>query len=355
MVMALTAVAMMAQQPVITFERTEHDFGKINEADGKVTTIFTFKNEGMEPLVLSNVRASCGCTTPKWPRQPIEAGQTGEITVTYNPNGRPGRFTKTGTITSNATEPTTRVTIKGEVIPKPVKPVDNYPVKMGDLSLKNKSVDFGKLNDHAEKTQEIEYANQTDHEITVDIVPAKGQGKHLQAIVTLATVQPKQTGKIQIVLQTENMNIYGPQEGSFLMVVNGKQEQKEEFVINVKAEVEEDFSKLTPEDRRNAPILDVATAVNMGTIAKGTVGKRTIELTNVGFNALKIRKVMANGKELRALANKTEIKNGKSAQLKIEVLPAEDLKPGNYSRQIVLITNDPAKPKVNVTVNWTIE
>ncbi len=355
MVMALTAVAMMAQQPVITFERTEHDFGKINEADGRVTTIFTFKNEGMQPLVLSNVRASCGCTTPKWPRQPIEAGQTGEITVTYNPNGRPGRFTKTVTITSNATEPTKRITIKGEVIPKPVKPVDNYPVKMGDLSLKSKAVNFGKINDHAEKTQEIEYANQTDHEITVDIVPAKGQGKHLQAIVTLATLQPKQTGKIQIVLQTENMNIYGPQEGSFLMVVNGKQEQKEEFVINVKAEVEEDFSKLTPEDRRNAPILDVATAVNMGTIAKGKVGKRTIELTNVGFNALKIRKVIANGKELRASANKTEIKNGKFAQLKIEVMPAEDLKPGNYSRQIVLITNDPAKPKMNVTVNWTIK
>ena len=56
--MALVAVAMMAQQPVITFEKTEHDFGKINEADGRVTTIFTFKNEGMEPLVLSNVRAS---------------------------------------------------------------------------------------------------------------------------------------------------------------------------------------------------------------------------------------------------------------------------------------------------------
>ena len=90
--MALVAVAMMAQQPVITFEETEHDFGKINEADGRVTTIFTFKNEGMEPLVLSNVRASCGCTTPKWPKEPIEPGQTGNITVTYNPSGRPGRF-----------------------------------------------------------------------------------------------------------------------------------------------------------------------------------------------------------------------------------------------------------------------
>lgn len=55
--MALVAVAMMAQQPKITFEKTEHDFGKINEADGRVTTIFNFRNEGMAPLILSNVRA----------------------------------------------------------------------------------------------------------------------------------------------------------------------------------------------------------------------------------------------------------------------------------------------------------
>ena len=51
----LISISMMAQQPVITFEKTTHDFGKINEADGRVTTIFEFTNEGMVPLVLTNV------------------------------------------------------------------------------------------------------------------------------------------------------------------------------------------------------------------------------------------------------------------------------------------------------------
>ena len=352
--MALVAVAMMAQQPVITFEKTDHDFGKINEADGKVTTIFTFKNEGMEPLVLSNVRASCGCTTPKWPRQPIEPGQTGDITVTYNPNGRPGRFTKTVTITSNATEPTTRVTIKGEVIPKPAKPVDNYPVKMGELSLKTRDVNFGKVNDHDTKTFEIEYANQTDHEITVDIQPAKGQDNFLEAVVTLANVKANETGKVQIAMTTENANRYGPAEGSFLIVVNGKQEVSDDYKIFVKAEVEEDFSKLTPEDRRNAPILDVAATVNMGNIAAGKVGKRTVNLTNVGANPLKIRRVLNNSSDVKATVSKAELKNGKAAQLKLEV-PTAGQEPGAYSRQLTIITNDPAKPKFIVTVNWTVE
>lgn len=354
MAMAVVAIAMMAQQPVITFEKTDHDFGKINEADGKVTTIFTFKNEGMEPLVLSNVRASCGCTTPKWPREPIEPGQTGEITVTYNPNGRPGRFTKTVTITSNATEPTTRVTIKGEVIPKPVKPVDNYPVKMGELSLKSREVNFGKVNDHATKTYEIEYANQTDHEITVAILPARGQEKFLDAVVTLANVKVNETGKVQIALTTENAGVYGPVEGSFLIVVNGKQENSSDFKIIVTADVEEDFSKLTPEDHRNAPILDAAATVNMGAIAAGKAAKRTVNVTNVGADPLKIRRVLNNSQEVKANISKTELKNGKSAQLKLEVAGA-GLEKGAYSRQITLITNDPAKPKFVITINWTIE
>lgn len=352
--MALVAVAMMAQQAVITFEKTDHDFGKINEADGKVTTVFTFKNEGMEPLVLSNVRASCGCTTPKWPRQPIEPGQTGEITVTYNPNGRPGRFTKTVTITSNATEPTTRVTIKGEVIPKPAKPVDKYPVKMGELSLKQKEVNFAKLLNTATKTYEIEYANQTDHDITVAIVPAKGQEKYLDAVVTLANVKPQETGKVQIALTPETANIFGPIEGSFLIVVNGKQVATDDYKIIVRADIDEDFSTLSAEDHRNAPILDVAATVNMGNIAAGKVGKRTVSLTNVGADPLKIRRVLNNNKELKATYNKSELKNGKSAQLKLEV-PTAGLQAGAYSRQLTLITNDPAKPKFIITINWTVE
>ena len=106
------------QSSTILFEKTEHDFGKINEANGTVSVVFKFKNNGQNPLVLSNVRASCGCMTVTWPKEPIAQGQTGSITVTYNPSGRPGRFQKTITITSNAPENTHRVYIKGDVIPQ---------------------------------------------------------------------------------------------------------------------------------------------------------------------------------------------------------------------------------------------
>lgn len=108
----------MAQRPVISFEKKSFDFAKIKEDDGKVTHVFDFTNTGKSPLVVSKVEASCGCTTPTWSKEPIEPGKKGSVTVTYNPAGRPGAFTKTITVYSNTFEEIERLTIQGEVLAK---------------------------------------------------------------------------------------------------------------------------------------------------------------------------------------------------------------------------------------------
>lgn len=116
MAVMLINMAAMAQEPVITFEKTTHDFGKINESE-RVSTVFEFKNEGTAPLVLTDVKASGSYITFKWSPEPIEPGQVGQIKVTYNTDGRPGRFQKSITITSNASSEPIRLYIKGEVVP----------------------------------------------------------------------------------------------------------------------------------------------------------------------------------------------------------------------------------------------
>jgi len=116
--------------PKIVFKETEHSFGEVDEGP-KVTHEFAFKNTGKEPLVLSNVKASCGCTTPAWPKEPILPGQDGKILVTYNTQGRPGSFTKTITVTSNAAENVTILTIKGSV--KQAPDINATPVKEGNM------------------------------------------------------------------------------------------------------------------------------------------------------------------------------------------------------------------------------
>lgn len=89
---------------VITFEKRTHDFGTINPGD-KVEHVFAFTNTGTEPLIITNVQVTCGCTAPKWPRDPIMPGGKGEITIAFNSAGKSDRQDKVVTVVSNAVNP----------------------------------------------------------------------------------------------------------------------------------------------------------------------------------------------------------------------------------------------------------
>lgn len=102
---------------VLTLKETEFDFGKIPQ--GKpVNHIFYYTNIGNSPLILDNVQASCGCTTPVWSKDPVTAGGTSKITVGYNAASE-GPFTKFITVTYNGSQ-NKQVIIKGEVWKTPV-------------------------------------------------------------------------------------------------------------------------------------------------------------------------------------------------------------------------------------------
>lgn len=350
--MALVAVAMMAQDPVITFVKTEHDFGKINEADGRVSVVFEFKNEGMAPLVLSNVRASCGCTTPTWTKEPVEPGQTGSITVTYNPNGRPGRFQKTVTITSNATEPTKKVYIKGEVIPKSAKPVNKFTVAVGDMSMKSKVLDLGTIKHGERANGELEYANLTQDNHKVELATSSADS-YLISQVTLPEPKKDEIGKFVFALDTQNPKLYGPVEFYAYVVVDGKKQINDTYKLSIRANIVEDFSKLTIEQKQQAPIIEVAAECNIGKIGAGKGHKYVLPVKNVGVNPLEVRRVYCVDKNLAPKAPKA-IKSGKKGAISVEI-NAKNMKPGAYSREIVVITNDYANPIKKVRVNFTVE
>jgi len=97
----------------ITFKNVENDFGFLPyKGDG--TCEFVFKNTGKAPLILTNVKSSCGCTIPTWPRDPIAPGEEQSIKVKYDTK-RQGKFSKTITVYSNASNSPVALTIKGQV------------------------------------------------------------------------------------------------------------------------------------------------------------------------------------------------------------------------------------------------
>ena len=111
------AVTDTANAPVFKFEKEVYDFGLVNEGD-TVKYNFKFKNVGKSPLIISSATASCGCTVPDYPKEPIAPGEEGVISVVFNSTGRPGIQNKTVTVTANTTPGYTELNILGSVLAK---------------------------------------------------------------------------------------------------------------------------------------------------------------------------------------------------------------------------------------------
>ena len=113
---AFTASAQDNQKAEFKFNEEKHDFGKITQGT-PVTTVFEFTNVGKEPLILTEVRPTCGCTIADYTKTPVKSGDKGLIKITYNA-AVAGSFIKTIIITSNAKTPQKNLNIIGEVIVK---------------------------------------------------------------------------------------------------------------------------------------------------------------------------------------------------------------------------------------------
>jgi hypothetical protein len=103
----------------ISWDKPNYDFGDIRQGE-KVEYTFRFHNTGDAPLMITNVTTQCGCTAPKgWPRDPIEPGDRGEITLVFDSTGKFGRVNKVATVMSNAVNKEgVQVLLSGNILEK---------------------------------------------------------------------------------------------------------------------------------------------------------------------------------------------------------------------------------------------
>jgi hypothetical protein len=109
-----------SEKPVFTFEKATQNFGTLPEGE-EVTREFLFTNTGKTDLLISNASASCGCTVPEWPKEPIPPGGKGKIKATFNSSGKEGKQNKKIVITANTNPELTEVYLEGEVTPSQKK------------------------------------------------------------------------------------------------------------------------------------------------------------------------------------------------------------------------------------------
>lgn len=103
-----------ASEPIIQFEKVEHDFGKILQGE-QVSYTFKFKNVGNAPLIITGVEKTCGCTSPSFSKDPIKPGDSGKVTITYDSKGHKGFQNKRLVVKANTNPSETILRIKAQV------------------------------------------------------------------------------------------------------------------------------------------------------------------------------------------------------------------------------------------------
>jgi len=334
----------LAQNDKISFNETEHDFGKIGEKDGKVSFDFLLKNNGTDPVVLTNVTASCGCTTPKWTREPIEKGKTGTITVTYDPLRRVGSFTKTVSIFYSGQSEPLKVRIKGEVLSGEVakKNVDVkqvYPVAIGDYLLKTKDLDFGQSGAQEAKTIRLDVYNNSDNPVNQKVLKLP---KYLRVVFNPEVIPPKTAATIDVVLNVLDENTYGNLSGNITMVINGVNQN-----FPYSATIIDNFSQWSATRKANAGKVALSAAeINFGNLTSGS--SRTLKISNSGKSVLNIRSIHSSDPAISVSKTHFSINPGEIDEVKVNA-NEKNIKT-KLATTLTVISDDPNQPISEVSV-----
>ena len=347
----MSAIQTAIAQPFadIQFEKMDYSFGKIKEEAGPATYNFKFTNTAKIPLIIQGVEASCGCTTPEWSKEPILPGKTGFIKVSYNPDRRPGVFTKSITINANVAKSPYVLTISGEVIPKTLSNQDIYPVDFGNIRLKSGDFSFMRIKNNEKKTDTLYFYNPGTSPVSVKfkIMPA-----YISIKTVPAVIQPKSKGFFLITFDATKKPAYGYVTNRIYLAFNG--EEKYDNAIKVSAIIEEDFSKLSAADLANAPKIDYnSRTFQFGEIPEGKKAEYTFKITNKGKKALIIRSVTASCDCTTGQPASNTIQPGGETVMRVSFDSNGQV--GMQNKIITVISNDPEHATTILRVTGTVK
>lgn len=329
-------------QESIKFEKATHSFGVVNEDDGPITYSFPFKNTGSQTIKITAVKASCGCTTPAWTKEEVMPNDSGFVTAQYNPRNRPGHFKKSLRVSYlNGGQAKQEVLyIEGNVKPKPKTIEDELSTKLGDLRLKYKSLNIGKITTEKEVERIFEVYNDSDS--VWDWVPDKSKlPSHIQVSFEPLSLKPKDPGKILVTFDPNKQSELGfISDNIRLFTTENSMPEKDLSVI---ATVEEYFPPMSEEELENAPRLSFdKTQHDFGNLNQGNSASTIFTLTNNGREDLIIRQVKANCGCTVTKLKKKKIAPGKNVEL--EVIFDSSGRRGRQYKTVTVFSNDPTAP-----------
>ena len=329
----------LSAQPKLAFDKTQHDFGKVNEGDGPATYDFTFKNTGTTPLIIQDVKTSCECTAPEWTKHPVRPGETGFVRVSYDVKGRPGPIDKTITVYSNSTPSTVSLRITGEVVPVDRHPTETFRYTVGTIRLDDMHVAFNRMYPYEKPTLVVTAYNPGPDEVKISFIDLP---THIKTEVMPTTLKGGEKASIKVTYDAARKNDWDFVTDRISMILNDNKAR--DYKLTVTATIQEDFSRWTAAQLQNAPAVSIdKQVIEGGTIKKGEKKTFQVKLTNTGKSKLLIRKIDPGISLLTVNAPK-EINAGASADLTVTFDSAGQS--GEQNKSITVITNDPKNAKI---------
>lgn len=346
----ISAVGLMAalgaHAQKIVFEKNVVDAGS-TLWHRPVTAVFRFTNKGKDPLVVRDVDAGCGCMEPEWTKQPVPKGDKGEIRITYDA-ALLGHLDRYIDVYTNAGAQPVRLRMKARVHDGEKKTIeDMYPYSIDDIRLSTSDVEFPEVQAGDSAMAEIDIVNGGKDVYTPTLM-------HLPAYIT-AEYKPEmiargRRGKIRLTLHSDKLpNLGLNQTNVYLARFSGDK---------VGANNEISLSAVLLPDLQSAagfakqPKFTISsTELNLGVLGKKKKLTGMVTLTNDGDGVLKLSKIQAFNQAITVMLKTTELQPGESVNMKI-VVDARFLGMSKAQPRVLIITNDPKRPKAVVGVKF---
>ena len=352
---ALTSIcAVMAQsavaQPKISFDQESRELGYILWRN-PATVTYSFTNTGTTPLVISNVTTSCGCTKAHWSQDPIPAGGKGEVTATFDAEAL-GKFYKEVGIYCNASPTPIYVDFTGEVTADPGNYSFTHKYAFGPIRLDKDELDFEDVSRGNDPVIELKVANtsnKTYSPVLMHLPP------YLEAKASPEVLSRGKTGTITVTLHTSKLPKLGVTRASVYLSRYPGDKVGSENELPVSAVLLPDFSQLTEQERNNAPAFSISSeGLSFEALHPGKSKTQKVKITNAGKSNLKIEDLQVSDIALAVNLKKRVLRPGETTTLKVTVL-TENLPRVKREPRVLLITNDPKRPKVTLTIKATLE
>lgn len=316
------------------------DIGTVLEEQGLQTVTFDYTLSQGKYFAIEEVVTDCGCTTVSYSKDSLAIGESGKISVEFDPSSAAGFFSKLVLVKGNQGQVKDSLFIEGIALPYPVNLERNYPVKLGFLGFRMKRVSMGDVFDNEPKVKYLEFFNHGTKALEKQAFNAQTPD-YIQIQQIQDLVRPQERGLLKISYDAK----LRPELGavSDKIWINWGKEEGEKLELEILADLFDYFSPIPKDQLDEVPQLMISQKIiDLGEISSNTVQRKAVTLTNLGKEPLEIRKVQGNCTCLVPELSKYVLSPGEKTEMILVFDPVG--RKGIDQRNLYIFTNDPVNP-----------